>query len=173
MVPIADDVNWFATSNDGKRKVAYDYYFHLFLGEPDDVLPAWVFQSWGQRTADELRDLNGFIVRVVLAKMLDGKPCHTDCVVAEMLKYLDDQAYDEIALHSKCRVLNHVPAEDEHIWSEHFVTMIRERMGVVSIKDFWPIAVLPVMFKVFSSCLQLLAGPAIFKLRVPQFAFRL
>ena len=95
---------------------------------------------------------------------------HDDCVLSEFIKALDDNALEVLAALFKVKLLNPGGAEEE--WQFHSVRLLEKLANTIRIDKFRPIAILPTLYKLYSICLGLLAGPAFDNLKAPQFAFR-
>jgi hypothetical protein len=70
----------------------------------------------------------------------------------------------------KAKIINNKGAEAT--WAFHIVRLIEKKMNTIRLDQFRPIAILPTVYKWFSIVLMLLAGPSLFNLKAPQFAFR-
>ena len=62
--------------------------------------------------------------------------------------------------------------EEEQLWATHEVSLLAKITYAIHVKDFRPIAVLPVIFKLYSRVLYMLGDSMCKPLQAPQFAFR-
>ena len=104
--------------------------------------------------------------------MSKGKSCGEDMVVVEMLLQLDEATIDIVADMFKMRMAGVLSKEDEDVWNKHMVRLIPKKPNPVMIKDFRPIALLPVVYKWYSRVLGDLGMPWLIKLSPYQYAFR-
>ena len=58
------------------------------------------------------------------------------------------------------------------LWATHEVSLLAEITNIIHVKDFRPIAVLPVLYKLHSRVLYMLGDSVCRSLEAPQFAFR-
>ena len=65
-----------------------------------------------------------------------------------------------------------MPAKADELWATHEVTLLAKIANALRVKDFRPIAVLPVLYKLYSRVLYMLAETTCRSLAEPQFAFR-
>jgi hypothetical protein len=74
-----------------------------------------------------------------------GKTCSQDLVVAEMLHQLDDDVFDELAKAFRFRLLNHVTEDEEKMWENQTLNLVKTKLNAKYIEDFRPIAIIPVL----------------------------
>ena len=91
--------------------------------------------------------------------------------MAEMLQALDDDLLTLLAEIFRNRLLNKSTWAADEAWDLHFVKMLRKKGFANRVKDFRPIAVLPVLFKLYSRVLLQLCPETLTQLVAPQFAF--
>jgi hypothetical protein len=89
-----------------------------------------------------------------------------------MLFDLDHDVLNIIAGVFRARILNHATEDDNTSWDEFCVQLLQKKASAVTIKHFRPISIVPVLSKLYSRVLLLLAGTTIKQLKAPQFAFR-
>ena len=63
-------------------------------------------------------------------------------------------------------------AQEEKCWDTHLVNLIQKSSETVLLGNFPPIAILAVLYKMYSRFLGLLLGPILEDTRAPQFAFK-
>ena len=90
-------------------------------------------------------------------------------MVVEMLQALDETTFDVIADLFRKRIQNVLRCD---VWQQHVVALLKKAPGVDRCRDLRPIAVLHVMYKLFSSRLLKLTAGSMEVLSAPQFAFR-
>ena len=66
----------------------------------------------------------------------------------------------------------HMASAKDELWATHEVTLLAKIPKALRVKDFRPIAVLPVLYKLYSRVLYMLAETTCRSLAEPQFAFR-
>lgn len=149
------------------------FYSDLFTGTSGPV-PSWIFQVWEEedKEASFLLALDSLLVREEVQSLAAGKSCAGDCVVAAMLKELDEETFEVLVQLVRRRVLNPKSEQAEKLWDDHEVQMIEKVIGACRVKQFRPIAVLSALYKVFSRVLGKLVGISKIPLSGPQFAFR-
>ena len=106
--------------------------------------------------------------------MRGGKSCsEEDMVVAEMLFLLSEEVLDLLAELFKDRLMNRQGNDDNLVWNTHVVSLIAKKGGGAEYtKDFRPIALLPVIYKLYSRILLTLVIDRMQDLSPYQFAFR-
>ena len=72
----------------------------------------------------------------------------------------------------RVRLLNLAQCSSDVCWDDHLVTLLQKKGFANRVRDFRPIAVLPVLYKVYSGVILKLASPVIINLSSRQFAFR-
>ena len=129
------------------------------IDESNDVMPEWVMQEW------EPCDLEGAgivfspeLLRVVITKMSKGKTCAEDRLVLEMLIDLDEETLEFISAAFFQRLRNSPCSRNDPCWSHNLVQLIRKKARATSVVDYRPIAVVSVLYKVYSACLLLFVG---------------
>ena len=74
--------------------------------------------------------------------------------------------------HSYTQLHNHHTEDDDNVWGEQVLLLIKKKSKIEFIKDFRPIAILPVLEKVYATLILKLTGGRCDSLNAPQFAFR-
>ena len=93
----------------------------------------------------------------VLFQLQKGKTCADDMLVAVMLHQLDDDIWDLLATVFEMRILNHVSESDDAAWELQMVNLLRKKSIPKTVKDFRPIAIMPVLQKLYSRVLLILS----------------
>ena len=171
-VPHLMDAGAAVTDAEAMGNLVTDFYKSLFTDAVGDSLPGWVQRRWHESFLNDLPPLDSRIIKRAILHSKKGKTCSEDSLVMEMLLELDDDILDLLASSSKQRILNSNTFSSDPCWDEHLVTMLRKKGFQHRVNDFRPIAVLPVLYKVYSRVLLLLQGGRINELQAPQFAFR-
>ena len=70
------------------------------------------------------------------------------------------------------RLLNIDPCASDSAWDLHLVAMLQKKGFANRVKQFRPIASLPVLYKLYSKCLLFMCCDKLDALQAPQFAFR-
>ena len=112
------------------------------------------------------------MLKELIFEMKSGKTCSTDMIVAEMLFLLDEDILDEVAKTFTLRFLNHHSEDADHSWQHQFLNLVKKKADAIHIKDFRPIAIIPVFQKLYSKMLLRLTRGRCDKLVAPHFAFR-
>jgi len=148
----------------------FDFYSKLFDGSSDVPLPDWIFQPGDLAHLDVLAPFDGNVLRVLVAEMPLGKTGARDLIVVEILRALDSDVLDHLASMFRHRILH--PATSPNPWGECEANLIAKVPRPSNITQFRPIAIIPVLAKLYSKLLFWLAKPHLRELRAPQFAFR-
>ena len=153
--------------------VVADFYDELYGSKLEaSNLPAWIYGRYGREALDGFPQINGIMVRTLITKMADGKTCAEDHIVAEMLKSLPEETADTLAELFVLRLLNHVSEDAEEAWDIYMVPLIAKVPGANQVSQFRPIAVLPVLQKLFSMFVSHICNLRSVPLSQYQFAFR-
>ena len=150
---------------------------NAFLGQlfgenkPSD-LPDWVWRHFDLETLEQVPGFDGRTLRALIMTMAGGKVCADDGLVAEMLKHLDIDILHLIADVFKLRILNHSSEDDEQAWDQVLLNLIQKKVNPITIKDFRPIAILPVLLKLYAKLLDYLTGNNLGTTVGVQFAFK-
>ena len=104
--------------------------------------------------------------------MPQGKTGTEDNVVSEMLGALDLDILDHLADTFKMRILNHHSELYGKAWEDCYANLVKKVNRPTNVTQFRPIAILPVLSKLYSKLIFTLAAPSMRPLRAPQFAFR-
>ena len=148
-------------------------FFHDLFSDPyDQHLPDWINKSWSVEALDALPALDGNLVRFALSLFKKGKTCAEDLLVAEMLLGLDDDIMELLACVFRERLLNNDHASLDSSWNSHRVNLLKKKLFQYRVRDFRPIALLPVLYKLYSRTLLLLTHGQLDIVDAPQFAFR-
>ena len=154
------------------KSMLTSFFQNLFLDTSREILPSWVYAELSSSALDGLPQLDGFLVRSAVHRLQKHKTCAKDMLVAEMLHELDDDAFSLLADIFRVRILNRSPCAEDVAWNGHLVTLLRKKGFRNHVRDFRPIAVLPVLFKVYSLVLLALTEQRLDNLTASQFAFR-
>ena len=93
-------------------------------------------------------------------------PCEHEPII------LDDDIFTLLAEVFRARILNSAVCSCDTAWDQHLVALLRKKGFQNRVKDFRPIAILPVLYKVYSLVLLALTAQRLDRLEAPQFAFR-
>jgi len=151
------------------------FFQDLFTSRFSADLPSWIYDEWAPEDPECacLKFLTALLIREEAAAMAGGKSCcASDRLVAEMLKELDEDTFELLAEAFKRRILNRSGPEDEKLWSLHEVQLIMKVTNAKRAREFRPIAVLSVLYKLYSRVLARLAELNKIPIRSSQFAFR-
>jgi hypothetical protein len=77
-------------------------------------------------------------------------------LVVEMFISLNEEFHDLLAAAFVLRLLHHHTEDIDECWSMHFVTLLRKKVGAKFLTEFRPIAVIQVLWKLYSKVLELL-----------------
>ena len=168
----ADGSSTKVSSIDGMRNLVSSFYRCLFNDENEEAVPTWINKVWGPHLLESLPIIDADLVRCASLKFKKGRTCSSDLLVIEMLLELDDDLLDILAVALRQRLLNTHIGNDDLGWDHHMVSLIKKRSFKNSVGDLRPIAVLPVLYKVYSRVLLMLTEGKLEKLIAPQFAFR-
>ena len=89
--------------------------------------------------------------------------CVEDHLVIEVLRELGEDIWETLAL------LIHWTEDADTMWSWRLVALVKKKNGLLSMRGFHPIAVLPTIFRFYSEILKSLAGPALEWRRGPRY----
>ena len=158
---------------DEENKIAHldNFFSDLFECEAQP-LPEWVSGSWDLDALQNLPTTDGYLIKRAVSFLKEGKTCSEDHLVAEMLKYFDDNLYDYIADLFRARLLNAEGEEEGHAWGHHLVSLLIKQTGAKRLKDFRTIAILPALYKLSSWVLMLLIPELLHGVSRYQFALR-
>ena len=79
--------------------------------------------------------------------------CAADLVVIEMLRELDSDVWETIANCFQFRLLNHWTEDTDSVWKTQLVTMVKKKNGKLTMWGFRPIAMLPIIYRLYSKTL--------------------
>ena len=120
-----------------------------------------------------LSALTPHLVRELAYKLKLGKTCsRTDMVVAEMLLAAPEAIFEVIADLFKLRLLHDQETDTDMVWDWHEVVLLAKVVDPRVIKQWRPISVLSVLYKLYSSTLSTLCNLRNYDLGEHQFAFR-
>ena len=145
--------------------------FYSELYNTKDPLPRWIRDKFDKEILKKLPVLNRHALKVLISEMPKGKTSARDLVVVEMLQDLPDDLLDVLISVFVRRLLNE-DTEDENPWEEIFANLIEKKRHPETIKEYRPIAIIPVLAKLYSKVLLYWATPFLCVLEGPQFAFR-
>ena len=135
---------------------------------------SWVWQRFGvERLADLPTRITPELVRECIRKLKLGKPCDAqDHAVAEMLREAPEELSIALAGISELRLLNSATEDDEEQWNVYEVTLIPKKVAPKLATDFRPVAIIPVLRKLYFLVLGRLMNTRTIPLGNWQFAFR-
>ena len=99
-----------------------------------------------------LEEINGRMLKELIFEMKPGKTCSNDFIMAEMLYQLDEDILEELAKTFTLRLLNHHSENGDHTWQQNFINLVKKKANAIHVKDFRPIAIIPVVQKLFPRC---------------------
>ena len=140
-----------------------------------DPLPMWIREPFDTDIMDKLPKLTRNTLRLLIDELPRGKTSAADLVVIEMLKDLPDDLCDILIDLYTRRLLNHEVPDLENFedpWGEIVANLIAKILRPETVRQFRPIAIIPVLAKLYSKVLLFWAKPSLMPLRGPQFAFR-
>ena len=76
---------------------------------------------------------------VFLEAMAVVSPCADDHVMIEMLRELEMDMWEKIALCFQHRLLNHWTEDSDEIWKTQVVTMVKKKNGKLTMRGFRPL----------------------------------
>ena len=148
-------------------------FFHGLFAAESDEMPDWIYRTWNVTESNSLLQiLDCHLLRNVVNDLVKGKTCAEDMVVAEMLQHLDDDILTVLADIFKERLLNRGKWAHDDTLDSHLVTLLRKKGFANRVKDFRPIATLPVLYKLYSKTMLEMTDGCLDNLEAPQFAFR-
>ena len=158
------------TDDETRKNIVASYFEKLYKAPDTDELPEWWERPWTDEQIEKVDDLRtAERVKEAIVLMNTGKTCAKDLVVVEMLQALSDPFFWVLAhLFKLMMISRQVPST----WDDHLVTLLKKTPGACSCNKLRPIAVLPVLYKVFSGTMRLMVREALRTMRVPQYAFR-
>jgi len=157
---------------DGMSEMLTQFFSDLFCDSDGCQTPPWIYGSWDMHALQGLPPLDCHLVRVAIQELRRKKSCASDHLVAEMLQELDDDVLTVLADMFKQRLLNVGPCSEDTAWDENAVQLLKKKGFAHRVRDFRPITVLPVLFKVYSRVILALTQNRLDDLKAPQFAFR-
>ena len=95
-----------------------------------------------------------------------------DGLVAEVLKCLDPELLEILADCVHRRMWNEHDARDSGVWSEVAVQLVPKLKGACYPRQYRPIALLPILYRLCSRILLHMTRDRLDQLVAPQFAFR-
>ena len=131
-----------------KGDLLYSFYSGLFTFT-DPSVAEWIEARWNADVLQELLALNGTLIRMAALSCNKGKSCAEDHVVFEMVHALDQEFFDMLAYIFRFRLLNHFSEQSDAAWESNVITLLEKRVGASFIKDFRPITVLPVLYRLY------------------------
>ena len=158
---------------DDIRRHVEDFFFKLFNFTGDHIcpLPTWIFDFQTNDDLDDLLFFDGKTLFNLLQEMPLGKTGTQDMMVAEILRALDIDILNHLADIFRLRILNHCTDDLDTSWDFCIANLIPKVLRPDKISLFRPIAILPVISKLFTKLLLHLAKPHMRELRAPQYAF--
>ena len=101
---------------------------------------------------DGVQGLGCFLLRRAVQRLMRNNTCASDSVVAEMLQELDDDLLQELAHLFRGRLLNCEPCLTDSVWDADLLTPLRKSGFKNRVRDYRPITILPVRYKLYSWC---------------------
>ena len=93
-----------------------------------------------------------------------------------MVASLDEDLLDYLAVAFRLRLLGAIEDEQDHVWNYYIIPLLRKKLplgqALPTARNCRPTALLPAIYKLYMMCLIILAGPGVYDLVAPQFAFR-
>ena len=114
------------------------------------AIPEWIWQRWPYEVLQSLPTIDSERVRDAVCSFRRRASCAGDHLVIEML-------------------LNHWTEDQDMLWARQLVTMVKKKNGKLTMRNVRPIAMLPTMYRLYSTVLQQLAGQAIRTRYGPQY----
>ena len=148
-----------------------DFYRNLFNLSNPDILPMWIYDVFKKEDLDCLGFFDGATLQNLILEMPLGKVGTEDAIVVEILRQLDTESLDVLADAFRLRLINHPSEVNDDSWQCCVANLVAKVPRPTFAKQFRPIAILPVLSKLFSKLIALLAKPHMRQLRAPQFAF--
>ena len=146
-------------------------HFYTNLYNTRDPLPRWIREEFDNEILEKLPVLDRSSLRVLISEMPKGKTGAEDLLVIEMLADLPDDLLDLIIHVFTLRMLNG-EQEEKNPWENIVANLIEKKSHPETVKEFRPIALIPVLGKLYSKVLLYWATPFLKPLEGPQFAFR-
>ena len=150
-------------------------FFTDLFNVPQDqssLLPGWIYETFTTDHLDNLGSFDGTTLHSLILEMPKGKTGTDDFIVGEMLAELDTDILDHLADVFRMRLLNHHSELYGSAWDHCCANLIKKVNRPLNITQFRPIAILPVLSKLYSKLIYHLAHPFVRPLQAPQFAFR-
>lgn len=137
-------------------------------------MPSWIWKSWDESVFEDL-DMPGVEgLRDMIIQFKTNISCaEEDLVVAEMLIALEPEPLEILYRIFLQRILTQpggVSSDD--CWDTHTARCLLKAAGACAASKLRPIALLSILYRLFSRLLARLAGPPLHELKAPQFAFR-
>jgi len=149
------------------------FYSDLYNPPEIDPLPAWTDKVWSQvECMVQGAVITGHLVREESMALKVNKTCAEDRIVAEMIRGLDQEGFEEIAMSFQDRLRNTEQSKNDNTWNTHLVALVRKRVGALKLSQFRPIAILSVLYKLYSRCLLRLCKGKLDHCVGEQYAFR-
>ena len=135
--------------------------FYQELFEEEDPLPNWIFDIVGTDILEKLPKLTRNKLKQLIGELQRGKTGARDLIVAERLQNLPDDILDLIIDIFIRRLLNDIEDNEKEgdPWSEIFANLIEKKINPATIREYRPIAIIPVLAKLYSKGLYLWAQP--------------
>ena len=156
-------------SPEEKCAILNNFFEHLFTESVKPRLPGYIILIW-PRTHVPLID------QASLRGIINGLPCNKsgggDGLAAEVLKCLDPELLEILADCVHRRMCNERDARGSGIWSEVMVQLIPKLRGACYPRQYRPIALLPILYRLYSRILLHMTRGKLDQLAAPQFACR-
>ena len=131
----------------------------------------WIHDAFNAEDLDDIGQIDGSLLNHLILEMPLGKVGSEDQIVVEMLRHLDVDVLDLLADVFRLRLLGHHSEHYDDSWKVCVANLVAKVKRPETIKQFRPIAILPVLSKLYSKLILFLAKPHMRELRGPQFAF--
>ena len=157
-------------TREAKQKELTEVFQRMYKDEQQEV-PKWVMQRWSIHELRHLPPITGTLIRTLARKLARNKTSADDMIVGEMLLELSEDFFDELAKYYENRMRNLKQEAQDTAWDDHLVRLIRKKVLPRIALDLRPIAVLPILQKMYLMLLLNLAEDKM-QLHHQQFAYR-
>ena len=124
-------------------------YGDLFNVDEASLLE-WIYASCDSKALECIPSISGPLLRMLAGSLSRNKTCAEDMIVVEMLQELDEDFFDLLARVFQLRLLNHSSERADTTWSMNVITLIAKKAKATLVKDFRPITVLPMLYRLYS-----------------------
>ena len=106
-------------------------------------------------------------MRIFITSLKPRKSCGEDLIVSEIVQALEEDALQILLDIFIMRLLNVGEVGAEDVWPQHCVQLIQKEMGAIRLERYRPIALVSILYKIYSKFLGTLAGEKLLKLKAP------